>query len=253
MTINENSTRRKRSFCIVCGRVHRNPGQCGEQRQDPAPSLAQVPDQDPYPYTSGNLSKSAAELLINAGIKESQGFQQQARHCRQLAARRLREAGELTPEMADYYEQRALGFEQDAGQCNHASPRLTLTLARRRPDTMCNSNQLKENERTTASLKNGAIILGLFALSLTPAAVMGFNGAREQPIEWVRYAAMVVAGVGAVVWILLRPRAGGDHQAGAGNGTAHRGRPSQQRHAQRAARGNHQRGEHGLHQRPAGH
>ncbi len=104
---------RPRQYCTSCGSVHRQNGNCA-QNDDQAPqSLVTVPDQAPYPYTVYNLAKTANELRDTAIIKKMNGRHKEANHCRQLAARRLREASRLAPDQADFYERRAQAIKSE--------------------------------------------------------------------------------------------------------------------------------------------
>ena len=109
MTLDATTPNRRRKYCVSCGSVHREKEQCP---QDPQ-SLVSTPDQAPYPYTAHNLSKTANELRDTAIIKDLSGYTAEANHCRQLAARRLREAGQLKPHLAKYYERRAMAIDPE--------------------------------------------------------------------------------------------------------------------------------------------
>ena len=114
MTTNATTTNRRRQYCVRCGSVHRQKAECPQNDDGQTPqSLASVPDQAPYPYTAHNLSQMANELRDTAIIKEMNGFAQEANHCRQMAARRLREAGQLAPHLADFYERRAIAIDPE--------------------------------------------------------------------------------------------------------------------------------------------
>ena len=114
MTLNATSPDRRRQYCVQCKSVHRKGENCPKNDADHEPqSLASVPDQAPYPYTAQNLSKTAIELRDTAIIKDLNGFTEEANYCRQLAARRLREAGQLEPHLAEYYERRATAIDPE--------------------------------------------------------------------------------------------------------------------------------------------
>ena len=101
------SRHRRRQFCTACGRVHRQSDPCEDTEPDQVRSIAQVPDLAPYPYNASNLSKATSELVVNAVVKERNGKAVEARHCLELAAQRLEEAEQLTPDLADHYQARA--------------------------------------------------------------------------------------------------------------------------------------------------
>ena len=114
MSLNATTPNRRRKYCVTCGSVHREQEDCPKNSADHEPqSLANVPDMAPYPYTAHNLSQTATELRDTAIIKDMYGFTAEANYCRQLAARRLREAGQLKPHLADHYERRAIAIDQE--------------------------------------------------------------------------------------------------------------------------------------------
>lgn len=112
MAPESHSRHRKRQFCATCGQVHRNRDQCGIGALTPTPSPSGIPDQPPYPYSVSNLLKTSRELCDLAVIKQSAGLDADAERCRQLAARRLREAAVLDPNSATYYNEQASRIQQ---------------------------------------------------------------------------------------------------------------------------------------------
>ena len=53
------------------------------------------------------------------------------------------------------------------------------------------------------SRTTSATALGLLFLSLGPPAIIAFNAAREQPMEWLHYTGLILAIAGTAVWIFL--------------------------------------------------